>query len=192
MKKTALALALLLGAAAHGAQAQSIKLGLKLGPTLSNYYGEDKGDSKYLLGINGGVTANFAFSDMLSVQPEVLYSTKGHGYNVSGGGHDRISYIDVPLLLRIDADGPFFELGPQIGFLTKAESKPDNAPAFALNYQKVDVGAVLGLGYQADNGLSLGLRYNPGFVKLLPESSTGNRIYNSAFQLQLGYRFSDL
>ncbi|GAB3828714.1 porin family protein [Hymenobacter jeollabukensis] len=191
MKKFLLALPLL-GAVAHGASAQDVKFGLKIGPTLSNYYGEDKGNSKYLLGINGGVTANIAFSDMFSVQPEVLYSTKGHTYTVSNGGHDRISYIDVPLLLRIDADGPFFELGPQVGFLTRAVSKPDGAPAFDLGYQKVDVGAVLGLGYQAENGLSLGLRYNPGFVKLLPESSLANRIYNSAFQLQLGYRFNDL
>ena len=29
----------------------------------------------------------------------------------------RISYIDLPLLLRVKADGLFFEAGPQAGFL---------------------------------------------------------------------------
>lgn len=191
MKKFLLGMAL--AAAAGSASAQDIKLGLKIGPTLSSVVGKDSDPARYRVGLNGGVTANFAFTELLSFQPEVLYSLKGYRYELNPiEGDVRHHYVDVPLLVRLDADGPFFELGPQLGFLVKATQEPDNAPAFERtnDYKQTDVGGIVGVGYQADNGLSLGLRYNAGFTDLIKGSggNSGNVIRNSAFQLQLGYR----
>jgi hypothetical protein len=188
MKKFLLSLGLC--ALAGSAFAQDIKLGLKVGPTLSTASGKDNGNASYLVGVNGGVTANFAFTDMFSVQPELLYSMKGYKYDNTTKGKVTHHYVDIPILLRIDADGPFFEVGPQFGLLVNATQKPDASSAFERTdeYNKTDVGYVAGVGYQADNGLSLGFRYNGGITKLY-KAGPVQEIRNSAFMLQLGYRF---
>ncbi|RTQ53438.1 PorT family protein [Hymenobacter gummosus] len=192
MKKTFLAL--LLCAATGSTFAQGIKLGLKIGPTLSTISGKDSdmANPSLLLGPHGGITANFGLTDMLSFQPELLYSQKGYRYDFTTTKGDVVHhYIDVPLLLRIDADGPFFELGPQVGFLLKAVQKPDQSTDFERtdDYNTTDIGYVAGVGYQLSSGPSIGLRYNGGITRLYKEGEQNRNIRNSAFMLQLGYRF---
>lgn len=74
MKKIILSLGLL--AVASGvAQAQtSIKIGLKGGANLASWTGTDKMDTKNKYGFSAGAMFNFALSDMISIQPELLYS----------------------------------------------------------------------------------------------------------------------
>jgi Outer membrane protein beta-barrel domain len=192
MKKTFLALVLC--AAAGSTFGQGIKLGLKAGPTLSSVTGSDSNGAKYIVGVNGGVTANIGLTDMLSFQPELLYSLKGYKYDLTTTkGEVRQHYIDVPLLLRLDADGPFFELGPQVGFLIKTVQTPENSTSFERtdDYNKTDLGYVAGVGYQWSSGPSIGLRYNGGISKLYKAGEQNRNMHNSAFMLQLGYRFGE-
>ena len=106
------------------------------------------------------------------------------------------TYIDVPVLLKLKANGLFFEAGPQIGFLVGSKLKDDDESVDSKDlFKKVDFGYAAGLGYQAANGPMIGLRYNGGLSKIGKESSSngidieGGKVHNSAFQLYVGYMF---
>jgi hypothetical protein len=189
MKKAFLALALTLGVAS-AAQAQSARFGVKAGASLTSFTGSNTDGLKNKFGFNGGVMANFALNDMFSVQPEVLYSMKGTKFD--GGGDLRLTanYIDVPVLAKVStgATGLFFELGPQVGFLASAKLKDDSNSVDAKDgYKSVDFGYAAGLGFQAESGPMVGLRYNGGFTSIDKDSNT--KLRNSAFQLYVGFLF---
>jgi hypothetical protein len=136
MKKLLLSLGLLVGIAG-AARAQEARFGLKAGLGLSSVRGTDVGDGyKYLFGVNGGLMADFGFSDRLSFHPELLYSQKGTkldyttSYANAAGtltvtqiGKGRLHYLDLPLLLRLKASGFFLEAGPQLGYLLAQRSE---------------------------------------------------------------------
>jgi hypothetical protein len=189
MKKAFLALALTLGVAS-AAQAQSARFGVKAGASLTSFTGDNADGAKNKFGFNGGVMANFALNDMFSIQPEVLYSMKGA--KVENGGDLRLAtnYIDVPVLAKIStgATGLFFELGPQVGFLASAKLKDDsNSMDVKDGYKSVDFGYAAGLGFQAESGPMVGLRYNGGITSVVKDSDA--KVRNSAFQLYVGFLF---
>lgn len=216
--KKALLLSLMTGMALH-AQAQSdVRLGIKAGATLSSFSGGDVSDAKYKFGFNGGLTANFGINDRLSFQPELLYSMKGVRGEDSGttsmGGvvysssekvNITLHYIDVPLLLKLNSNQLFFEVGPQLGFLAGQKTTDEGTVTYTSGgstttqkfsesststdgLRKVDIGYVLGVGYQISEDVSLGLRYNGGFTSLDKDGDA--KAHNSAFQLQVGYLFA--
>lgn len=228
MKKTAfLGAALLATAALSSAQAQDIRLGLRAGANYSNLAGNIKNQDTYnnKIGFLGGVMLNVPVTSdgFFSVQPEVLYSQKGFDNKPTeytgllGGKQKRegsvnYNYLDVPVLLKINASGFVFEAGPQYSYLlsandaTKTTTTPalGGSPTTTESQNKRDVsglnrnelGYLAGVGYQASNGLSLNLRYTGAlndFVK-----SDNNSYFNgdlksarhSAFQLSLGYLFA--
>ncbi|GAB3726570.1 porin family protein [Hymenobacter agri] len=193
MKKVILSLAILAGVTS-AAQAQSSRFGVKAGVNLSNISGKDTEDAKNLVGLSAGVMADLGFSDLLSFHPELLYSQKGFKME-SGGvtGQSRLSYLDLPLLLRVNADGLFFEAGPQVGFLMGQKTEISGggqsySSTSTDGLRKVDVGYIAGVGYQLSSGLELGVRYNGG-ISDLSDPSTSDKTRNSVFQLQLGYLF---
>lgn len=193
MKKVLLSLGLLAGIAG-AAQAQEIRFGVKVGANLSNVSGDDTDEFKSLVGLNAGVAANFAFSELISLQPELLFSMKGAKLEEGGDKiESRLNYLDLPVLLKVNADGLFFEAGPQVGFLLSQKTTVDIGGQTMTSTEtegtrKVDLGYVVGLGYQLSSGPSLGLRYNGG-ISDLSDPSGSSKQRNSVFQLQLGYMF---
>jgi hypothetical protein len=225
MKKTAmLAAALLATAAVSSAQAQDVRFGLRAGANYSNLAGDIKNESTYnnKAGFLGGVLVNVPVTSdgFFSVQPEVLYSQKGFenkpteytgllDYKQQREGKVNYNYLDVPVLLRINAGGFIAEAGPQYSYLLSSsnETKTTTTPALgdapttteAQNKNDVsglnrnELGYLAGVGYQADNGVSLSLRYNGAFSDFV--KSDNNTYFNgdlknarhSAFQLSLGY-----
>lgn len=195
MQKVLLSLGLLVGISC-AAQAQSIKYGVKAGASLTNITGEDSDGLTNKFGFNGGVLANFGLNDMISIQPEVLYSMKGAKED-GGSGKFNLGYIDVPVLVKVATGetGLFFEAGPQVGFLASAKIKDGSASMDAKDYVKsVDFGYAAGLGFQAASGPIVGLRYNGGFTNLGKDNINGvavnpGKAKNSAFQLYVGFMF---
>lgn len=192
MQKVLLSLGLLAGVS-FAAQAQGVKFGVKAGASLTTLTGSDSDGAKNKFGFNGGVLANFGFNDMISIQPEVLYSMKGA--KVDGtDARLNINYIDVPVLVKVatGATGLFFELGPQVGFLASAKAKTDAISIDAKDGVKsVDFGYAAGLGFQAASGPIVGLRYNGGFTNIGKDNNgyTSSNTKNSAFQLYVGFMF---
>jgi hypothetical protein len=194
MKKFSLSLGLLIGIAS-AANAQEARFGIKAGVSLASVSGKNTEEAKNLLGATAGIMGDISFSDLISFHPEALFSQKGVKFeDTRGSGQTRTTYIDVPLLLRVKADGLFFEAGPQVGFLVglKSESNIQGLGTFTSTStdgtRKVDVGYIAGVGYQLPQGLELGVRYNGG-ISDRRDPSLGTKTRNSVFQFQLGYLF---
>ena len=197
MKKTflAAALAVAVSGAAH-AQKSDVSLGLKAGATYSDIVGPDAGFYKDVFGFHAGVFTNIGFTDMLAFQPEVLYSQKGAKSLTLAGDYvtSRLHYVDVPLAFHVNADGLFFEAGPQVGFLVLVQDiyGGTTSQVDRNNYKVLDFGYLAGLGYQRKTGLGAGLRYNGAFSNTRQSIVIGSitqqtRARNSAFQLYLTY-----
>ncbi|WP_054414099.1 porin family protein [Hymenobacter sp. DG25A] len=197
MKKAFLSFMLLAGLAGT-AQAQSdISLGLKAGGTLSSFVGKQAGSAKSIFGFQAGGFANIGFTDMLAFQPELLYSQKGAEIPSVPNPHDtHLGYVDVPLMLHVNANGLFFEAGPQLGFLVSAKDKYNTVTYDRKSrYNTFDLGYAAGLGYQRKTGPGIGLRYNGGITNIEKATTVGSatvqrNIRNSAFQLYLTYSFN--
>ena len=217
MKKSLLAAAALLATVAvTESKAQGIRFGLKAGGNLSNLSGdltdEDRYENKF--GFHGGAMLNIGLIDdgFLSVQPEVLFSQKGFKYAdkdfTIGGqkfkyeGDRTYNYIDVPVLLKVNADGFYFEAGPQYSYLLKV--KDDSK--FSVNggtatqrsgtsdlkgVNRNEIGYAAGLGYQTEAGFMIGIRYNGSFTDFAKDGYTGDadvrNARNQVFQASVGF-----
>ncbi|WP_181307794.1 porin family protein [Rufibacter sp. XAAS-G3-1] len=217
MKKIVLLVAAVLSFGVAQAQ-NGPKIGLRAGANYSNLSGDLENQDIYenKFGFVGGLTANFDLSGdgFLSLQPELLYSQRGYQYkddqytigsganaiNYRSEGSVHFNYLDLPILLRINAGGLFFEGGPQASYLLSIKDKSetfigDSRTATSNEIEKDDlsefeIGYVAGLGYQLENGLSLGLRYNGSINSLAKEDSDDlTNARHSTFQLTLGFLF---
>jgi hypothetical protein len=216
MKKLLLsaAAALLVAAAAPAAHAQGVRFGVKAGANLSNLSGDLVNQDQYKnrWGFQGGVMVNFGLGDIVSIQPEVLYSQKGFKYadqqftllgnTYRNTGNVRYDYLDVPILVRVRAAGIFFEVGPQYSYLMNVSTDRNqtlngnnigNAGSGTSNLDNVrrnELGYVGGLGFQASNGVMLGVRYSGAFTDFAKNSNYSNDEFrnarNSTFQAYVG------
>jgi hypothetical protein len=192
MKKIVSTIALVVGLAG-AAQAQSdVSLGLKAGGSYSSFVGKQAPNQGYIFGFHAGGFANIGFTDLFAFQPEIIYSQKGSDPNVVDV-KNRLHYLDVPLAFHVNADGLFFEAGPQVGFLLAAKRSIGNTSVdIKPAYNTVDFGYLVGLGYQRKAGPGIGIRYNGGFTNIEKSFVVGNvtvqnNIRNSVFQLYLTY-----
>jgi hypothetical protein len=197
MQKTLYTLALLAGLStvAHAQRGGDISLGLKAGASYASFVGAEAGSRDGLFGFQGGIFANIGLSRMVAFQPELLYSQKGAKIKDVTNASTRLGYLDVPLAFHVNADGLFFEAGPQVGFLLSAKSEfgPQSIDV-KDQLNSVDLGYLFGLGYQRKTGPGIGLRYNGGFSNLPKAYTVGNvttqpHVRNSVFQLYLTYSF---
>ena len=211
MKKLSFVLATLLGAGlATSAHAQSIRFGLKAGANLSNLTGNLTNQDRYKnkLGFLGGALLNVGLvQDLLSIQPEVLFSQKGFKYTnqtfgpLNYSGDRTYNYIDVPVLLKVKASGLFFEAGPQYSYLlnvrdnstTTYNGTPIGNSSGTQNLDRVnrnEIGYAAGLGFEASSGVFIGVRYNGSFTDFAKEGyqdSDVRNARNSVFQASLGF-----
>ncbi len=152
----------------------------------------------------------------LSIQPEILYSNKGYAFNntpfQSGSfryeydGRVNYNYLDVPVLVKVNSGALFFELGPQASYLlhvrqeytetyslgmtgsTATTSTINTTSKDGLN--RLEFGYAAGVGFQAQNGVMLGVRYNGNFSRFAKETYFDGRLINArhaVFQLYLGF-----
>ncbi|MFD2783879.1 porin family protein [Hymenobacter rubripertinctus] len=216
MKKSLLAAAALLATVAvTESKAQGVRFGLKAGGNLSNLSGdltdEDRYENKF--GFHGGAMLNIGLLDdgFLSVQPEVLFSQKGFKYATNEfaigsnkfkyEGDRTYNYIDVPVLLKVNADGFYFEAGPQYSYLLKVkdDSKFSVNGTTATqrtgtqdlkNVNRNEIGYAAGLGYQTDAGLMIGIRYNGSFTDFAKDGYQDSDVRNArnqVFQASVGF-----
>ena len=133
---SAVVIALVIGIVPVCAQ-PSLSLGFQGGINLANAKITPDLSTKTRTGFMGGAVLKIAFSDMFSVQPEVMYVQKGAKYsdvmNIPGYGDVAFDatfmfdYIEVPVLLKATFGStgfrPFLYAGPNIGFKMSSELK---------------------------------------------------------------------
>lgn len=171
-----------------GAQAQ---FGVKGGLNIANLGGDDVDDEgkKALIGAYFGVLYNIMMSDMMSIQPELVYSMQGAKYELSGFKEKlALNYINLTALFRYNNPSGFFAgLGPQFGFLTSAKVKEDGEEDFDIKDQLkgLDIAAAIALGYEMKSGFGFYARFNLGLTSIADEDDV--KILNRVFQIGLRY-----
>ena len=177
-------------------------LGIKGGATYYTFSGSDAKDYEYRLGYTAGVMIQQHINDLVGVQLEALYTSKGGKIEYTSGNNEvqsshRLSYLDVPLLLHLSSSGLFFDLGPQVSFIAKGRHVRETTSGTTTTTTKTDItdqpysidfGYVAGLGYRASSGIGLELRYNGGLKNIDDEGlSEDIKRRNSGFNLMLSY-----
>ncbi|MDB5234565.1 MAG: hypothetical protein JWR44_1558 [Hymenobacter sp.] len=189
MKKIILSLGLLAGVVG-AASAQDIRFGVKAGVNYSTITADNTDGIQSKIGLQAGGLVNFGLSDLISIQPEVLYSQKGYQSEEDSDVKVKMNYIDIPVMVKVNAGGLFFEAGPQLGILAGAKLTDGSTDVdIKEGLNTVDFGYAVGLGYQLESGPMLGLRYNGGISNISKNGSDDDKARNSAFQLYVGYVF---
>lgn len=192
MKKISVfAFALFLGSALF---AQDAKFGLKAGLNVSTQTNNQSGDKGSRLGLHAGGLAHIHLAPQWALQPEVLYSSQGAKYTVTGGEVDlALDYINIPLQVQYMFDNGFrVQTGPQVGFLANVKDKMNgNETDFfsSDDFKSIDFSWTVGLGYLTYSGFGVDGRYNFG-ISNINDAGTAT-IRNNVFQVGLFYLFSN-
>ena len=174
------------------ANAQSVKFGIKAGANIATLTGDAVADDVSMkVGFNAGGLAEIKFTDMIALQPEVLFSMQGartvdRTNDIAGNRFEdertvNLGYINVPVMLKIYPTKSFFlEGGPQVGFLISAKSKNEETSNFVDgtttvesqtvdikdNLKTLDVAFNIGLGYDFTENLFINARYSLGLTNI--------------------------
>lgn len=191
------------------ANAQKAEFGVKGGLNASIFSGDTEGvDFKSRTGFNVGAFVAIKISDKITLQPELIYSSQGaEAKNVeavveavlyNGDVKFNLSYLNIPVMFKYYVAEKFnLEVGPQIGFLTSAETST-TLDGFSQSFEQdakdyfesVDFGFNLGAGYDFTKKFSAGIRYNLGVANVVKTASgDDSKTQNSVFSLSIGYKF---
>jgi hypothetical protein len=185
---------------------QRMTIGAKGGLALSSLAGSGApSEIERSTGAAVGVFLRFDATSTISLQPELLFVPKGASFQGSWfrlptSGELMLTYIEVPVLLRVglpvNVAGlvPVLFAGPAVSFNRSAKAR---SSALGLDRERdvedetkdLDFGAVAGAGldYRFLGGvLSLDLRYNLGLVTL-DDSGNGEDVKNRAFMGMIGF-----
>ncbi len=194
--------------------------GVKAGFLSSGIRGEASSNLDNLLSFsNGAITTNnrtgfFAggyagipLTDMISIEPGLYYSQKGYdlvgSINIKGVGflganakaRLQSSYIDVPVLLKVNVSGLQLFAGPQFSYLMKANLNTtagllgfnfinSNMDATA-QFNRWDAAITGGVGYKLSKGINISASYDYGLSKL--DANKNAKAYNHAFKIGVGF-----
>ena len=185
----------------------SPKFGIKGGVNLTNMFVNDVSDENMKVGFNAGFFAKLPVTKGFSIQPELLYSSKGakETYNnfLEGKGEYRfnLNYIELPVLAVINVAKNFnVHVGPYISYLAAVNIKDLNDDGTideikelnAENFNRIDYGVAGGLGIDISN-ITLGARYSYGLHEIGKSGSLSGELTkdskNSAISLYIGIGF---
>ena len=140
------------------AQAQT-RLGIKAGVNFATYVGDDVDDADMLTSFYGGLFVNLHVSDVISIQPEVLYSVQGAKSTfLDTTITSKQEYINIPLMRQLTST----DIGLCIGAGFKFENGFGIGARYAMGLTSLDN---VDDGYDSDyknSVISLGLLYSFG------------------------------
>jgi Outer membrane protein beta-barrel domain len=166
------------------------KIGVKGGLNMSNLYTEDVDDENVLYGFNLGLFAELPLTGSVSLQPEVIFTTKGAElkYNnafAEGTTKFRLNYIEVPLLVKLNVTDNFnIHFGPYAAFLIDSKITNED-PNGNVNFEqeidkddlnKFDYGLAGGIGFDF-GAFGIGARYNYGLSTVGKERTVLGQTY---------------
>jgi hypothetical protein len=182
------------------------KFGIKGGVNFTNMYIDDVGDEKMKVGWHLGVFTKFPLTTGVSLQPELLYTSKGSEIIYTdptlGTGEYRfnLNYFELPVLFTFNVAERFhINLGPYVGYLSKAnvtDIEEDGTVEELVNlnedsFKRWDFGAAGGIGFDVNN-FTMGARYNLGFTEINNSTSlqqVAPNSKNSGLSIFLGFSF---
>ena len=198
-------------------QVRGQDFGVKAGYNYSTFSGETSSFST-IEGLSGfyiGGLVDLPISDVLSIQPELIFSRqgvalrqeiKGFGLNVSINNADiRLDYLNIPVMAKVNLGPLFLQGGVQFGFLV---GKPEvsryitNVRVGTLldkdSYNSFDFGVGAGLGFNLNRRLFVEARYTHSLTNIFDPNdnlfktsliSNDNNFKNAVLSVGLGMKF---
>ncbi|HYF68040.1 MAG TPA: porin family protein [Ohtaekwangia sp.] len=183
------------------------RLGVKGGVNFSNFRVDKIADNNMKAGLNLGLFAKLPVGAMFSIQPELLYSSKGaklkYDNFIQGEGEYRfnMNYLELPVLAVFNI-GKYFNIhaGPYAAFLTSSNIKDmdDDGTIEGVkdidvdNFNRFDYGVAAGIGIDV-NGFIAGARYNYGLQEIGEEGNLTGELTsdskNSVATIYIGFGF---
>lgn len=180
------------------------KFGFKAGINFSNLYNVEVNDNNMRVGFNIGVFSKIPISKGVSLQTELLYTTKGSKLNynnfILGSGEYRfnLNYLELPVVAVFNVAKNFnLHFGGYAAYLTNTNITDANddgtideiASLNASDFNRWDAGLVGGLGFDISN-FTIGARYNYGLVEIGKTDNVAGQLVgkskNSSLSLYLG------
>ena len=166
--------------------------GVKFGFNSSRFTGTDipgKGVAS-MPGLTLGYFINYEVSSQFSLQSELLFTTKGSRINTVGDIylHNIFTYIEIPVYAKWTFATekiwkPYLLGGPFLDIKLLAF----NEEGFPEDFRKIDLGLILGGGVSF-NKISLGMRYNHGFLNF-DQSEKNINLKNQTISVVVGFSF---
>lgn len=170
-------------------QAQHVNLGFKGGLNLYNIHNDNGVEYDTKAGFHLGLIGHIHINKSFALQPELVYSTQGAKYTVSGTDTKiKLDYLNVPFMFQYMFDNGFrLQAGPQLGFLVHAKTETGNVSVdIKDNMKTVDFGLGFGAGYiNPASGFGVDARYNLGVSSINENSNVKST--NRGFQLGVFY-----
>lgn len=162
---------------------KKVDYGLKAGINFAELSGEDAiPESDRKVGYSFGAYASFKLSKGVKIQPEAIWSLQGE--KSQNNGRYKITYLNLPLMLKW-TEGKFYtELGPQLGLLTVNTSKSVPDEIRLENFETFDFSINAGVGLVLWEDWSVGMRYCHGLTNLVEDKS----LKNSVIYMGIAYR----
>ncbi len=149
-------------------------------------------DKSFISAPHFGVFGQIQIAEGFSVQPELLYSKQGNGYETNGVKESiNLDYMNIPVMLQLNTKKGFtFEAGPELGFLMNAKYKEAGTVKMDIKqlFKSTNLSLGLGLLYRTKIGLGFGFRYNIGLPNISAEANVVSK--STGGQLGLSYKFS--
>lgn len=175
------------------ATSQDFSFGAKAGLNFSTFTGDGADGLDGRTSFHVGAVGNIGISNVLAIQPEILYSAQGaeateQGTNVVF----KYDYINVPVLVDFTVtEGFSLQAGPQFGFLINDQAEAQGVTIdlddLGVDSNGFDFGAAVGAQYKLPTiDLFFQARYTFGLSEIADESES----QNSVFSLSVGYFFN--
>lgn len=185
MKKCSFIIPFVLVASLSFGQAE-FSLGVKGGLNFAKFNVEDIGGSvKGKTGFHGGAFALVKFTK-IGIQPELIFSQQGSKFTFDGSDvESNFDYINIPVILKIYLlAGLNLQVGPQFGFLSKAEIDGQDVKS---SFKGADTSLGIGVGWDLPLRFTIDARYNLGLSKI-EDDPVFDTIKNQVIQVSLGYK----
>lgn len=176
------------------AQAQ-VAIGIKGGPNFAKLDANSSAGQNYKnrTGFHGGAFVLVKVGK-IGIQPEILFSQQGSKVTFNSQNLDQnFSYINVPIILKLyTVAGINLQVGPQLGFLSKAQGESiingvKTTQDVKSAFKSSDVSLALGAGWDLPFGMTLDARYNLGLSKINSGANT-NDTKNQVIQVSVGFK----
>lgn len=157
-----------------------IRFGAKAGLNLATLGGSTGlGNYSSKPGFHLGAVLEIPFSDMITLQPEVLISLQGTGGYITNENLN-LWYVTVPVMGKYNVwDDLYVEAGPYVGVLLGENSEDQILNGLATNFDTntLDFGLGLGAGYELTDNFYFQARFNFGFINAINNVNSKNRVF---------------
>lgn len=185
--------------------------GLKIMLGASNIMDNANHDMRVAYGF--GATVEFKLNKLFSIQPEILYMSKGASNTINVNAFNKnvttkttISYLEIPVLAKLNIGGNGLLFGPYLGFKlsqdinSKYEDKSNKdmvvaAAMFDPVLSFIDFGLAAGYERKINDRISVDARVDYGISKIIdgtPELYPSIKPFNnpSNFSFMVGFKYS--